>query len=79
MADEYQWSFQVKDVVNFEGTTITVNANTYNAAIRKVKGLKLPQLRTFDDIEEGIRLISAIEIGEELDGGELETAEDEQD
>ena len=38
--EEFQWTFSINDVVKFEETTITVYAETYERAIRKVKKLK---------------------------------------
>lgn len=63
----FQWTFEVKDVVNFEGTHITINALTYEEAIKKVRGLKLPQLRSYSDVEEGIRLTAVLEIDSNTD------------
>ncbi len=62
IVEEFQWTFTVKDVVQFEETSITIYAETYEKAIRKVRKLKLPSLRSFDDIEENIKLASVYEI-----------------
>ena len=78
----FQWTFEIKDVVNFEETNITVNANTYEEAIKKVRSLKLPQLRTFNDVEEGMRLTTVFEVDPEFDDNhfpELETEPDDED
>jgi hypothetical protein len=79
--EDYLWSFQIKDVVNFEGTEISVYSDTHDAAIRKVKSLKLPQLKTFDDIEDSIRLTSVFEVREDIkdehDGEVIETGRDD--
>ena len=48
----FQWTFEIIDWKNFEGTSIAVYAPTYKDALRKVKDLKLPQLLTFEAIEE---------------------------
>lgn len=66
--NEYQWTFQVKDVVNFEETTITIYSDTYNEAIKKIKSLKLPQLRSFESIEESIKLTNVYEVNPFYDG-----------
>lgn len=60
--EEFQWTFSINDVVKFEETTITVYAETYEQALRKVKKLKLPSLRTFDDVEENLKLTNVYEI-----------------
>lgn len=68
--ESYQWTFEVNDVVKFEETTITVTANTYEDAIKKIRGLKLPQLRTFNDVEEGMRLTQVFEIIDDFEDEE---------
>ena len=60
----YQWTFEIKDVVRFEETTVTVSAETYKEAVKKIKGLKIPQLDTYTDIEEGMRLQQVYEVDE---------------
>jgi len=76
----FQWTFEIKDVVKFEETSITVTCETYEQAIRKIKGLKLPQIRTFDDIDESLTLTQVYEVESDFDSGqfpELENKEDE--
>jgi hypothetical protein len=68
--EEFQWTFSINDVVKFEETTITVYAETYERAIRKVKKLKLPSLRTFDDVEENLKLTNVYEINPYYDTGD---------
>ncbi len=58
----YQWTFQVLDYKNFEGTNIVVYAPTYKDALRKIRDLKLTQLLTFDEIEDGVKLIQVYEM-----------------
>jgi len=75
----YQWTFQVLDYKNFEGTSIVVYAPTYKDALRKIRDLKLPQLLTFDEIEDGVKLIQVYEmdfIGE-LEQEEVSEPEEE--
>jgi hypothetical protein len=62
MEQLYQWTFQVLDYKNFEGTSIVVYAPTYKDALRKIRDLKLPQLLTFDEIEDGVKLIQVYEM-----------------
>ena len=31
----YQWTFEIKDVVKFDETTVTVSAQTYKEAVKK--------------------------------------------
>lgn len=79
MEQLYQWTFQVLDYKNFEGTNIVVYAPTYKDALRKIRDLKLPQLLTFDEIEDGVKLIQVYEmdfIGE-LDQEEVSEPEEE--
>jgi len=79
MEQLYQWTFQVLDYKNFEGTNIVVYAPTYKDALRKIRDLKLPQLLTFDEIEDGVKLIQVYEmdfIGE-LEQEEISEPEEE--
>jgi hypothetical protein len=79
MEQLYQWTFQVLDYKNFEGTSIVVYAPTYKDALRKIRDLKLPQLLTFDEIEDGVKLIQVYEmdfIGE-LEQEEVSEPEEE--
>ena len=76
----FQWTFEIKDVVNFEGTLITINAFTYEESVKKVRGLKLPQLRTYSDVEDAIRLTTVFEVDPDFDDNhfpELETEEED--
>ena len=68
----YQWTFEIKDVVKFDETTVTVSAQTYKEAVKKIKGLKIPQLDTYTDIEEGMRLQQVYEVDENIDPFEEE-------
>lgn len=63
---EYQWTFSITDVIKFEETEITVFADTYENAIRKIRGLKLPQLRTYTSVEEGMKLTQVYEVREDV-------------
>ena len=79
MEQLYKWTFQVLDYKNFEGTNIVVYAPTYKDALRKIRDLKLPQLLTFDEIEDGVKLIQVYEmdfIGE-LEQEEVSEPEEE--
>ena len=62
MEQLFQWTFEIKDYLNFEGTSIAVYASTYKDALRKVKDLKLPQLATFEVIEDALKLIQIYEV-----------------
>jgi hypothetical protein len=75
----YQWTFQVLDYKNFEGTNIVVYAPTYKDALRKIRDLKLPQLLTFDEIEDGVKLIQVYEMDfiSELEQEEISEPEEE--
>jgi hypothetical protein len=75
----YQWTFQVLDYKNFEGTNIVVYAPTYKDALRKIRDLKLPQLLTFDEIEDGVKLIQVYEMDfiSELEQQEVSEPEEE--
>ena len=75
----YQWTFQVLDYKNFEGTNIVVYAPTYKDALRKIRDLKLPQLLTFDEIEDGVKLIQVYEMDfiSELEQEEVSEPEEE--
>lgn len=53
----FSFTFEVTgDVIKFSETKIVVFANNYPEAIKKVKSLKLPELRAFDDISEMLKL-----------------------
>ena len=79
MEQLYQWTFQVLDYKNFEGTSIVVYAPTYKDALRKIRDLKLPQLLTFDEIEDGVKLIQVYEMDfiSELEQEEVSEPEEE--
>ena len=79
MEQLYQWTFQVLDYKNFEGTNIVVYAPTYKDALRKIRDLKLPQLLTFDEIEDGVKLIQVYEMDfiSELEQEEVSEPEEE--
>jgi hypothetical protein len=79
MEQLYQWTFQVLDYKNFEGTNIVVYAPTYKDALRKIRDLKLPQLLTFDEIEDGVKLIQVYEMDfiSELEQEEISEPEEE--
>ena len=66
--EEFQWTFTVNEVVKFEETSITVYSKTYEQAIRKIKKLKLPSLKSLDDIEENLKLASVYEVDPLYDG-----------
>lgn len=70
----YQWTFEVKgDVIKFEETEITVFADTYENAIKKVRSLRIPSLKTYDNIEEHLKLSHVIECGiEEINDSDFE-------
>lgn len=68
---DFQWSFRIKDVINFEGTSITVYSPTYESAIKKIRSMKLPDLRSYETVEDGLRLESALEMDERFDEGHL--------
>ena len=63
----FQWTFEIKDYLNFEGTSIAVYAPKYKDALRKVRDLQLPQLATFDVIEDAMKLIQVYEVDTLLD------------
>ena len=67
----FQWTFEITDVVRFEETSITVTCATYEQAIKKIRALKLPQLRTYDDIAEGVKLTQAYEVEGDFDAGQF--------
>lgn len=71
----YQWTFEIKDVIQFSEATITVTSGTYEQAIRKIKAMKLPQLKTFDDIDEGIKLTQVYEVEGGFNTGDPEETE----
>lgn len=68
----FTFTFEVTgDVIKFSDTSIAVIANNYPDAIKKVKSLKLPELRAFDDISEMLKLVS-VEEWEDSDEEDLE-------
>lgn len=68
----FTFTFEVTgDVIKFSETSIAVIANNYPDAIKKVKSLKLPELRAFDDISEMLKLVS-VEEWEDSDEEDLE-------
>lgn len=71
----YQWTFEIKDVVNFAETVITVYGLTIEQCYQKIKAMKIPYLRTYTNIEEYLVLKEVIEIDEDL---ELDFEEDKE-
>jgi hypothetical protein len=71
--DSFQWVFKISEVVKFEETVITVYANTYKQAVKKIRNLKLPSLEKFIDIEENLKLESVYEVNENIEDSEEET------
>lgn len=69
--ERYRWSFTIKDVVNFEGTQIIVYTNTYEEAIKKIRTLKLPQLKSYGNVEEALKLVEVYEVQEDLEDPEI--------
>lgn len=68
----FTFTFEVTgDVIKFSETSIAVIANNYPDAIKKVKSLRLPELRAFDDISEMLKLVS-VEEWEDSDEEDLE-------
>jgi len=63
----YQWTFEIKDVVNFAETVITVYGLTIKQCYQKIKAMKIPYLRTYTNIEEYLVLKEVIEIDEDLE------------
>lgn len=59
------------DVITFSDTQIAVIADNYPEAIKKVKSLKLPELKAYDDIAEMLKLVS-VEEWESSDEDDLE-------
>lgn len=56
------------DVIKFEETEITIFSDTYENAIKKVRGLRIPSLKTYENIEEHLKLAQVYECGvSELD------------
>lgn len=60
----FEWTFEINDVVKFSETHITIYSNTYEDAIKKIRDLKLPDLRTYTDIEDRLKLINVHECEE---------------
>ena len=69
--ERYRWSFTIKDVVNFEGTQIIVYTNTYEEAIKKIRTLKLPQLKSYGNVEEALKLVEVYEVQEDLEDPDI--------
>jgi hypothetical protein len=61
MMDTWVWTFEIDDVVKFEGTKIELHAPTYKEALDKVKALNLPSLRAYTQMEDKLKLVSVIE------------------
>jgi len=58
----YQWTFEIKDVVKFSETTITVYGLTIDECYKKIRELRIPYLRKIADIEEYLILKEVIEV-----------------
>lgn len=75
----FQWTFEITDVVKFDETSITVTSSTYEDAIKKIRALKLPQLRTYNDIDEGMKLTQVFEVEGDFDSGQFPEHENKDD
>jgi len=63
----YQWTFEIKDVVNFAETVITIYGLTIEECYIKIKRMRIPYLKTMTNIEEYLVLKEVIEIDEDLE------------
>ena len=75
----FQWTFEIKDYLNFDGASIAVYAPKYKDALRKVRDLQLPQLATFEVIEDAMKLVQVYEIDEIIDLESLSEPKDDDD
>lgn len=49
------------DVIKFSETRVVVFAESYPEAIKKVKSIRIPELRAYDDISEMLKMESVEE------------------
>jgi len=62
MDTEFIFQFRVKDPINGDEPTITIYADTYKNALRKIRLAQLPRMSTLQDIEDNLIFLSLTEL-----------------
>ena len=63
----YQWTFIVKEVINFSETTFTVYGDTIDEALEKIEFLGIAEFMEIDNLKDKLKLMDVLEMEEELD------------
>lgn len=63
----YQWTFVVKEVINFSETTLTVYGDTIDEALEKIEFLGIAEFMEIDNLKNKLKLMDVLEMEEELD------------
>ncbi len=63
----YQWTFIVKEVINFSETTLTVYGDTIDVALEKIEFLGIAEFMEIDNLKDKLKLMDVLEMEEELD------------
>lgn len=63
----YQWTFIVKEVINFSETTLTVYGDTIDEALEKIEFLGIAEFMEIDNLKNKLKLMDVLEMEEELD------------
>jgi len=63
----YQWTFIVKEVINFSETTLTVYGDTIDEALEKIEFLRIAEFMEIDNLKNKLKLMDVLEMEEELD------------
>jgi len=63
----YQWTFVIKEVINFSETTLTVYGDTKDEALEKIEFLGIAEFMQIDNLKDKLKLMDVLEMEEELD------------
>jgi hypothetical protein len=63
----YQWTFIVKEVINFSETTFTVYGDTIDEALEKIEFLRIAEFMEIDNLKDKLKLMDVLEMEDELD------------
>lgn len=60
----YQWTFIVKEVINFSETTLTVYGDTIDEALEKIEFLRIAEFMEIDNLKNKLKLMDVLEMEE---------------
>lgn len=72
----YQWTFMVKEVIDFSETTLTVYGDTIDEALEKIEFLRIAEFMQIDNLKEKLILKDVLEMEEEIEFEDEDTITD---